>query len=127
MTFFFILRFMYKYVFDNNYFSYSSEKYWHEPKKFNPTRFLEHNSSLMFPFGSGPRTCIGQNFAMLEAKIMLAMLLQRFRFELVPGQKLVQSTAVTIRFVYALVNIKVYIFIVYFRPKYGLSMRVWPR
>ncbi|CAF1283193.1 unnamed protein product [Rotaria magnacalcarata] len=87
----------------------SSEKYWHEPKKFDPSRFLQRNSNVIFPFGSGPRACIGQNFAMLEAKIMLTMLLHQFRFELVPGQKLVQSTAVTIR------------------PKYGLSMRVWPR
>ena len=52
----------------------------------------------MFPFGFGPRMCIGQNFAMLEAKIILALALRRFHFDLVPGQKLVPDTAITIRF-----------------------------
>ncbi|CAF1409358.1 unnamed protein product [Rotaria sordida] len=87
----------------------NSEKYWYEPKKFYPSRFLERHSGVMFPFGLGPRTCIGQNFAMLEATIILAMVLHRFRFELVPGQKVVLGTAGVIR------------------PKYGLSMRIWPR
>ncbi|CAF3304080.1 unnamed protein product [Rotaria socialis] len=87
----------------------SSEKYWHEPNRFNPSRFLERYPDVLFSFGLGPRICIGQNFAMLESKIMMAILLHRFRFELVPGQKLVLGTAGTIR------------------PRYGLSMRVWPR
>ncbi|CAF3361543.1 unnamed protein product, partial [Rotaria sp. Silwood2] len=85
----------------------SSEKYWHEPNKFNPSRFLEHHSALMFPFGLGPRACIGQNFAMLEAKIILAMMLHRFRFELVPGQKLVLGAAGTIRSVHVSINTKI--------------------
>jgi len=45
----------------------------------------------------GPRSCIGQNFAMLEAKIMLAMIIKRFRFQLVPGQKLIPEIVVTMR------------------------------
>ncbi|CAF3759843.1 unnamed protein product [Rotaria sp. Silwood1] len=56
-----------------------------------------------------PRSCIGQNFAMLEAKIMLALIIRRFRFELEPGQKLVPEIIVTMR------------------PKYGMWMRVSPR
>lgn len=79
---------------------HSSEKYWNEPQKFNPSRFLEHHSDVMYPFGLGQRLCIGQNFAMLESKIMIAILLHHFRFELVPGQKIVPSTAGTIRSVH---------------------------
>ena len=55
----------------------------------------------------GPRACIGQNFALLEAKIILAFLLNRFRFELVPGQKIVPETAVTIRFKHFSVLVKI--------------------
>ncbi|CAF0850814.1 unnamed protein product [Didymodactylos carnosus] len=45
----------------------------------------------------GPRSCIGQNFAMLEAKIMLALIIRRFRFELEPGQKYVPDVVITMR------------------------------
>lgn len=54
------------------------------------------------PFAAGPRSCIGQNFALLEAKIMLAMLIQRWNFELVPGQKIVADIKVTMRTKYGL-------------------------
>jgi len=75
----------------------SSEKYWNEPFKFDPSRFNERHLDIHLPFSMGPRSCIGQNFAMLEAKIMLSMIIKRFHFELVPGQKHVPDIAVTLR------------------------------
>jgi cytochrome P450 len=54
---------------------------------FRPERFAPENSAARpryayLPFGAGPRTCVGLNFAMTEILVVLAMLLQRFRLKL---------------------------------------------
>ena len=62
---------------------------WEDPDRFNPDRFLEpkrHDRFAWLPFGDGPRICIGANFALQEAVIILSTLLARFRFSLVPGR-----------------------------------------
>lgn len=70
-------------VFINNYELNTSEKYWENPKEFNPSRFIENgaikkNIPHFLPFSIGKRTCIGQNLVRGFGFIMLANLLQKY-------------------------------------------------
>ncbi|KAJ6674414.1 CYTOCHROME P450 FAMILY 721 SUBFAMILY A POLYPEPTIDE 1 [Salix viminalis] len=57
-----------------------------DANEFNPLRFNESRNHLasFFPFGIGPRICVGQNLAMVEAKIVLAMLIKQYSFIVSP-------------------------------------------
>ncbi|XP_072025463.1 cholesterol 24-hydroxylase-like isoform X2 [Amphiura filiformis] len=60
-----------------------------DPLVFVPDRFLHQQETppnTYFPFSVGPRSCIGKQFAMIEAKVLIAKLLKNFDFRLVPGQ-----------------------------------------
>ena len=61
---------------------------WDDPDRFDPDRFASGHKIDRFaylPFGDGPKMCIGMSFAMMEAQIILATLLSRFRFTRVEG------------------------------------------
>jgi len=63
-------------------------EFWGEDAlEFNPMRFAEPRKHLApyFPFGLGPNFCVGQNLALFEMKIVLAMVLQRYSFSVSPS------------------------------------------
>ena len=60
---------------------------WPNPDVFDPDRFLTQPQRFSYlPFGDGPRICIGASFALQEAVIILATLLARFKYTLIPGR-----------------------------------------
>jgi cytochrome P450 len=76
--------------------------YWAEPESFDPERFAPERSSarpkfVYLPFGAGPRQCIGNQFAMIEAQLALATLAQRYRLALVPGPPVEPWPLITLR------------------------------
>lgn len=69
------------------YVSHRSPELWETPEVFNPNRFLPDGRKKILPgayipFGFGPRSCIGSNFALVEAKIILATLIHHFDWEI---------------------------------------------
>ncbi|XP_057254949.1 cholesterol 24-hydroxylase isoform X3 [Pezoporus wallicus] len=87
-------------LFFSTYIMGRMEKYFKDPLTFNPDRFSKDAPKpyyCYFPFSLGPRSCIGQAFAQMEAKVVMAKLLQRFEFELVPGQSFKLLDAGTLR------------------------------
>ena len=77
-------------------------RFFPNPEGFDPDRWEPERQSALpryayFPFGGGPRVCIGNHFAMMEATLVLATIAQRFRFELLPGQRLELKPSVTLR------------------------------
>ncbi len=78
------------------------EKYWENPLKFDPERFSPERMKSIhryayFPFGGGQRMCIGNNFAMMEMQIVLALACTKFNFTLAENFKLSLEPLVTLR------------------------------
>lgn len=68
-----------------------------DPENFAPERATERRRYVYMPFGAGPRICIGQGFAMIEAVLILATLAQRLRFRLIPNTRIVPVGKITLR------------------------------
>ncbi|MCG8419811.1 MAG: cytochrome P450 [Proteobacteria bacterium] len=84
------------------------------PEAFDPERWTEERTKNLprmayFPFGAGPRICIGNHFATMEAVLLLALFGQFFEFELLPGERLDFAPSITLR------------------PQRGLAMRLHAR
>lgn len=84
------------------YALHRSPKLWENPCGFDPERFSpeqkdKRHKYAYLPFGGGPRTCIGNAFATMEMTIVLAMIAQRVRLDLVPGKEIELDPSVTLR------------------------------
>jgi len=77
-------------------------RWFEEPKRFLPARWEGDLTKRLprfayFPFGSGPRQCIGNSFALMEATLILATIAQKFRFKLVEGHPVKPLASITLR------------------------------
>lgn len=84
------------------YLLHRHETLWDAPDRFRPERFLPGARDAIaryayLPFGAGPRVCIGQQFAMVEAVIVLATLLRRLRFEYAGDEAPMPVQRITLR------------------------------
>lgn len=82
--------------------SHRDPRYFDAPEEFRPERWAEEKMQHLprfayFPFGGGPRLCIGAPLAMLEAVLIVATIAQRFRFELAEDQPVKIFPCVTLR------------------------------
>ncbi len=89
-------------------------RHYREPERFDPDRWTPEFKAALprfayFPFGGGPRQCIGESFAWMELVLLVATIAQRWRFDLVPGHPVVPQAAVTLR------------------PKHGMKMTATAR
>ena len=89
-------------------------RYFENPERFSPERWLEDATKSLpkfayFPFGGGPRVCIGNSFAMMEAVLVLATVAQNFRLTAAPGYAITPWPSITLQ------------------PKEGVWLKVEPR
>lgn len=96
------------------YVTHRHPDFWPEPERFDPDRFTPEQVAsrprfAYFPFGGGPRQCIGNRFALTEAILILAMVTQRYRLELERGHPIALEPLITLR------------------PKHGIKVRLYRR
>ncbi len=92
------------------YFVHHNADVWDNPEGFDPDRFAPDKDRppryAHFPFGGGPRMCVGADFAILEAKLILGAIIRRFRLDLLTGHIIEPEGTVTLY------------------PKHGIQMRL---
>ncbi|MCB8966639.1 MAG: cytochrome P450 [Ardenticatenaceae bacterium] len=101
-------------VFISPFVMHRLPQYFPDPEAFIPERFTPEQEAALprytyLPFGGGPRVCIGNSFALMEARLILATLAQRYRFRLAPDQVVARNPQITLS------------------PKYGMHMRLEAR
>jgi cytochrome P450 len=84
------------------YVTHRHTEFYDDPEAFDPSRFEPEKTKgwhrfQYYPFGGGPRKCLGHEFAMLEMLIIVAVVVQRFRLALVPGHPVAPQPMVTLR------------------------------
>lgn len=94
----------------SQYAMHRDARFYTNPDAFMPARWTNAFKAQLpkyayFPFGGGPRMCIGQQFAMMEATLILVMLVQYADWQVLPWQRVIPQPAITMR------------------PKYGIQMR----
>jgi cytochrome P450 len=90
------------YVLVSQFATHRHPQFWEDAETFDPGRFTaereaERHRYAYFPFGGGPRACIGLHFAMLEATIAIALLLQRFAIHSEQDDVPLDSHGITLR------------------------------
>ena len=99
-------------VLASQYLIHRDERFWPEPERFHPERWLGEDAAkdrpkfAYFPFGGGARVCIGDGFAWAEGVIILAVMARSWRFEPLGGPSVELNPSVTLR------------------PRHGLKMRL---
>jgi cytochrome P450 len=96
-------------VFFNQMITHRLPELYEEPDRFKPERWnsIKRSPYEYLPFSAGQHMCIGWNFATLEMKVVLAVLLQRFRFVMISGSKITPN--------------------IMMRPIYGIPMKIVPQ
>ncbi len=84
------------------YITHRHPKYWEKPEEFFPEHFLPEKVATRprfayFPFGGGSRQCIGNNFALMEAQLIIATVTQKYRLRLADKRTIEPETSVTLR------------------------------
>lgn len=85
-----------------SYALHRSPQFWDEPDRFDPERFSPDRNQgrprhAYIPFGAGQRMCIGNNFANMEAQVIIPMMLQRFRIQVLDATNLEPEPLITLR------------------------------